>query len=151
MPVQLPIGLRRAGYRAAYNLLRVYWWARRPEVRGVKCVLTRGDRVLLVRHTYGDRHWDLPGGRIKRDEPALKTAQREMHEELGVLIEDWAPIGVVSRRADFRRDRMQVFQADLRDGEIELDPGELATGHWFARRELPTDVASYVPQILAER
>lgn len=151
MPVHLPTALRRAGYRAAYNVLRVYWFVRRPEVRGVKCVLTKGDRVLLVRHTYGERRWDLPGGRMRRDEPGINAARREMHEELGVLIEDWAPIGIVSGTAEFRRDRMQIFQADIRDGEIELDRGELATGHWFARRELPADVASYVPQILADR
>ncbi len=88
---------------------------------------------------------------MRRDEPALSTARREMHEELGVLIEDWSPIGVVSGTAEFRRDRMQIFQAEIRDGEIEIDRGELATMHWFPRRELPDDVAAYVPQILAER
>jgi NADH pyrophosphatase NudC (nudix superfamily) len=46
---------------------------------------------------------------------------------------------------------MQIFQAEIRDGEIEIDRGELATMHWFPRRELPGDVAVYVPQILAER
>jgi 8-oxo-dGTP diphosphatase len=126
----------------------VYWFLRRPEVRGVKCVLTRGEDVLLVRHAYGDRRWDLPGGRIRRDEPALMTAAREMHEELGVLIEDWAPIGVVTGGAEFRRDRMQIFQAELRDGDIELERAELATMQWFPRRELPRDVPGYVPQIL---
>src|SRR5579875_1019747 len=85
--VRLPVGLKRTGYRTAYNVLRVYWFVRRPEVRGVKCVLTKGDRVLLVRHTYGDRRWDLPGGRMRRDEPAVNTARREMQEELGVEIQ----------------------------------------------------------------
>jgi 8-oxo-dGTP pyrophosphatase MutT (NUDIX family) len=149
--VRLPIPVRRAGYRAAYGLLRVYWFVRRPEVRGVKCVLTRGDHVLLVRHTYGDRRWDLPGGRMRRDEAAIGAARREMHEELGVLIQDWAPFGVVLGTAEFRRDRMQIFHAEIRDGEIEIDRGELATMHWFPRRDLPADVATYVPQILAER
>jgi 8-oxo-dGTP pyrophosphatase MutT (NUDIX family) len=149
--VRLPIALRRAGYRTAYGLLRVYWFVRRPEVRGVKCVLTRGDRVLLVRHTYGDRRWDLPGGRMRRDEAALSTARREMQEELGLMIQDWAPIGVVLGTAEYRRDRMQIFHAEVNDGEIEIDRGELATMHWFPRRELPADVPKYVPQILAHR
>ena len=145
----LPITVRRAGYRTAYNVLRVYWFVRRPEVRGVKCVLTRGEEVLLVRHTYGDRRWDLPGGRIKRDEPALNTARREMHAELGVRIEDWAPLGLVTGTAEFRRDRMQIFHAEINDGELlEIDRGELATTHWFPRRDLPRDVPKYVPQIL---
>jgi 8-oxo-dGTP pyrophosphatase MutT (NUDIX family) len=147
--VQVPIAVRRAALRGAWAALRVYWFLARPEVRGVKCVLTKGDKVLLVRHTYGDGRWDLPGGRMKRGEPALDTARREMREELGVLIDDWAPFGVVVGRAEFRRDRMQIFQAELRDGDIEIDRGELATMRWFPRRELPRDVPQYVPQILA--
>jgi 8-oxo-dGTP pyrophosphatase MutT (NUDIX family) len=146
--VRLPIPVRRAAYRGAYAGLRVYWFVRRPEVRGVKCVLTQGDLVLLARHTYGDRHWDLPGGRMRRDEPPFSAARREMNEELGLLIEDWKPIGVVSGTAQFRRDRMQIFHAEMRDGEIEIDRGELATTRWFPRHEPPENVASYVPQIL---
>ncbi len=121
-----------------------------PRSAGSSACSPAGDRVLLVRHTYGDRRWDLPGGRMRRDEAALSTARREMHEELGVLIQDWAPIGVVSGTAEFRRDRMQIFHAEISDGEIEIDRGELATMHWFPRRELPDDVAKYVPQILAD-
>ena len=40
--------------RIAYAGLRTYWFlAPAPSVVGVKCVLTDGDDVLLVRHTYG--------------------------------------------------------------------------------------------------
>jgi hypothetical protein len=74
-----------------------------------------------------------------------------MQEELGLMIQDWAPIGVVLGTAEYRRDRMQIFHAEVNDGEIEIDRGELATMHWFPRRELPADVPKYVPQILAHR
>ena len=111
-------------------------------MRGVKCVLTNGDEVLLVRHTYGDREWDLPGGRIRRDEPAVNTARREMHEELGVLIDDWAPLGEVSGTVDHRRDRMQCFQAEMRDARLEIDLGELAVVDWFPPRGLPDDLGA---------
>src|SRR5436309_2551238 len=140
-PVRIPVAVRRAALRGAYNGLRVYWFLAHPEVQGVKCVLTKGEHVLLVRHTYGDRGWDLPGGRIRRDEPAVATARREMHEELGVLIDDWTPLGEVSGTAQHRRDRMQIFQAELPDSDIEIDRGELAEMHWFPRRGLPRDVA----------
>ena len=147
--MRLPIPVRRWGYRCAYSLLRVYWLLAHPEVRGVKCVLTNGDDVLLVRHTYGDREWDLPGGRIRRDEPPANTARREMHEELGVLIDDWAPLGEVSGTVDHRRDRMQCFEAEMRDGRIEIDRGELAVVDWFPRERLPDDLGRYVREILS--
>ena len=69
------------------------WWAVRG--LGVKCVLTDGDRVLLVRHTYGPREWDLPGGGVKRGERPATTARREMHEELGSKIDDLRDAGEV--------------------------------------------------------
>src|SRR5438067_13089326 len=94
--MRVPIPLLRVMYRCAYWLLRAYWFVRRPEVQGVKCVLTDGDQVLLVRHTYGHREWDLPGGAVKRDEPPLNAARREMHEELGIRNEEWISIGQVS-------------------------------------------------------
>jgi ADP-ribose pyrophosphatase YjhB (NUDIX family) len=146
--VRIPVALRRAALRGAYAVLRVYWFLVHPEVQGVKCVLTHGEHVLLVRHTYGDRGWDLPGGRVRRDEPAVHAARREMHEELGVLIDDWAPLGEVVGTVDHRRDRMQCFQAEVRDGRLEIDPGELAAVQWFARRQLPDRVGHYVREIL---
>src|ERR1700734_2481734 len=82
-PMAPAIRARRLAYRVAAQLLRFL----RPLVPidwgGVKCVLTDGDRVLLVRHTYGSRQWDLPGGGRHRGERSIDAARREMHEELG--------------------------------------------------------------------
>jgi ADP-ribose pyrophosphatase YjhB (NUDIX family) len=149
--VRVPIPVRRAALRGAYAGLRVYWFVARPEVYGVKCVLTKGDHVLLVRHTYGDREWDLPGGRIRRDEPAVSTARREMHEELGLDIDEWSPLGEVIGMVEHRRDRMQCFHAEVRDGRLEVDRGELAAVQWFPRESLPADIGRYVREILGRR
>jgi ADP-ribose pyrophosphatase YjhB (NUDIX family) len=146
--VRVSIAVRRAALRGAYAVLRVYWFLAHPEVQGVKCVLTHGEHVLLVRHTYGDRGWDLPGGRVRRDEPAVHTARREMQEELGVVIENWSPLGEVVGTVDHRRDRMQCFQAEIRDGRLRIDAGELAAVQWFPRRQLPDRVGHYVREIL---
>ena len=51
-------------------MLRAYRFVLHPRVRGVRCVLVHGDELLLVRHSYGDRRWGLPGGLIKRSEDA---------------------------------------------------------------------------------
>jgi 8-oxo-dGTP diphosphatase len=147
--MRVPIPLLRMMYRCAYWLLRAYWFVRRPEVQGVKCVLTEGDQVLLVRHTYGHREWDLPGGAVKRDEPPLNAARREMHEELGIRIEDWISLGQVSADVDHRRDRIHCFQAELHEPRITVDRGELAAASWFPRKALPPELGRYVDRILA--
>ncbi len=147
--VQLPVALRRRAYRLAYLLLRVYWFVARPRTNGVKCVLTDGDRVLLVRHTYGRAEWELPGGSIKARERPSSAARREMHEELGVAIEDWTALGEISGRTRHRRETLHCFRAELHDPVLTLDRGEIDAARWFPRSELPPDLGRYVQPILA--
>jgi 8-oxo-dGTP pyrophosphatase MutT (NUDIX family) len=147
--VELPVPIRRLGYRVAYAGLRVYWFVRRPQGRGVKCVITDRERVLLVRHTYGNRGWDLPGGGVKRGEAPASAARREMGEELGVSIEDWQPLGEVSIDMPYRRDNVECFHAELGDARIQIDRGELADARWFPAAALPEDLGRYARRILS--
>ena len=141
--------VRRVAYRAGYQVLRLVWLVRRPAISGVKCVLTDGDNVLLVRHTYGRPQWDLPGGRIERSEPPLDTARREMAEELGVRVADWNQLGEFQMTTDHRRDTVHLFHAELHAQPVTIDRGELSVARWFRRGELPVDLAPHVPPILA--
>lgn len=147
--MRLPIALRRLGYRLAYRALRVYWFLLRPKLSGVKCVLTDRDEVLLVRHTYGPRVWELPGGAIKRREPPLSAARREIAEELGVSIDDWHSLGAVAVTFDHRTDHVHCFQAELPTRELTIDRGEIAAAAWFPRAGLPPDLGRYAGRIMA--
>jgi 8-oxo-dGTP pyrophosphatase MutT (NUDIX family) len=146
--VSLPLPLRRLGYRVAYAGLRAWWFVRRPDLSGVKCVLTSGDEVLLVRHTYGPRVWDLPGGAIKRSESPVTAASREMGEELGVSIDDWQPLGEVAVTLDHRVDHVHCFSAESPTRELTIDLGELAVARWFPRHALPAKLGRYAARIL---
>jgi 8-oxo-dGTP pyrophosphatase MutT (NUDIX family) len=147
--VSATVTLRRLGYRVAYRLLQVFWFITRPTKRGVKCVVTDRDRVLLVRHTYGRRSWDVPGGSMKRSESPLSAARREMSEELGLDGVDWTPIGELHGRVDRRHDTIHCFRVELSEPDLRLDLGELATAGWFDRSELPDDRSPYVDEIVA--
>jgi 8-oxo-dGTP pyrophosphatase MutT (NUDIX family) len=140
---------RRWAIRSAYRVLRVYWFLRRPRMSGVKCVLTREDRVLLVRHTYGRDDWDLPGGAMKSGEEPVHAARREIREELGVTIDDWRSLGVITGRADYRHDTLHCFQAPLGELQLTLDGTEIDRAGWFERPALPPNLSRYVPRILA--
>ena len=143
--------LLRLCFRVGYRVLRVWWAVARPEKRGVKCVLTRGDRILLVRHTYGVRErWELPGGGVKRREEPRAAATRETREELGVEVADWTPLGDLFERIDRKRDRLWCFSAELgEERTIELDRAEIAAADWFTRDDLPAERAKYVTRIVA--
>jgi ADP-ribose pyrophosphatase YjhB (NUDIX family) len=141
--------VRRLAYRAAYSMLRLIWLLRRPTQIGVKCLLINDGRILLVRHTYGDRSWDLPGGMLKRHEQPLSAARREMREELGVEGAGWTSLGAVQGTVHHRRDTIHCYRAELTAPGLTLDLGELAAAGWFTRSELPPDLGPYVVPIVA--
>jgi 8-oxo-dGTP pyrophosphatase MutT (NUDIX family) len=146
--MRLSLQARRVAMRLAYAGLRTYWFVARPSIVGVKCVLTHGDDVLLVRHTYGNRSWDLPGGTVRRREVPRDAARREMNEELGRRIEDWIPLGELFVNTSHHDDNLHLFQARVADPAVELNLTELAEAAWFPRDALPADLARFVRPIL---
>ncbi|HEY5189416.1 MAG TPA: NUDIX domain-containing protein [Solirubrobacteraceae bacterium] len=145
----LSVRARRLAYRAAYRVLQVVWVVLRPEVRGVKCLITHGDQILLVRHTYGPRDWDLPGGTMRRGEPPQQTAAREMNEELGIEDADWIEAGKIRGREGHRNDHIHCFTTELATPQVTPDPVELDAVRWFPRGSLPAELSRYVRPIVS--
>ena len=134
------------GYRLALLVMRGWWAVRRPVSSGVRCVLRDGDAFVLVRHTYGDERWMLPGGRVGRSEGPLETARREMDQELGVSGTGWREIGVLPARAGFRRETTgdefrrhstHYIEAAVPRGELRPRRAELRDAGWFTLATLP--------------
>jgi 8-oxo-dGTP diphosphatase len=97
----------------------------------VKCVLRDGERVLFVRHTYGDRSsWELPGGSLRRDEDAEAGLRREMREELGIELGGLRELGRVEVSGARKHTQLFCFEAERGGAAVRLDPGELAEGRW---------------------
>jgi ADP-ribose pyrophosphatase YjhB (NUDIX family) len=138
--------LRTAGYRLALLLLRGWWVVRRPRSSGVRCIVRNEGAILLVRHSYGDRRWMLPGGRVRRGEDPITTAGREMRQELDICCQHWKLAGCVAARASYRRRspkegfrRHSTFylQGDVATAAAHPRPGELSDARWFEK--LPHD------------
>jgi ADP-ribose pyrophosphatase YjhB (NUDIX family) len=146
----VPAFIRRWGYRAAARLLAVHRFVRRPTVRGVRCVLSRGDEVLLVRHTYGDRRWALPGGLTKRREDPEATARREMAEELGLHVASWRALGEIEFVGTDRAHHVVAcFAAPAPDGELIANAAEIGRLRWFGAGALPDDMLDRTAEIVA--
>jgi 8-oxo-dGTP pyrophosphatase MutT (NUDIX family) len=130
--------LRRLGYRGAWWGLRAWWLVRRPHTAGVKLVARDSERVLFVRHAYGDRRgWELPGGGVRRREAPADAARREAREELGVDSPGWRPLTVLEIRGMGKRTTLHVFEAPVAGATVHLQLAELAEGRWAPLDEPP--------------
>lgn len=93
-----------------------------------------GGRVLLLKATYGDAAWGLPGGALDPGETVHEALCRECAEELGCEIQILYLSGVYSHT------RMQshafIFRCELNDGsEIRLS-AEHSDYRYFSTDEL---------------
>jgi ADP-ribose pyrophosphatase YjhB (NUDIX family) len=144
--------LKRLAYRVASPLLRAWWAIWRSDHEGVKCVITNGGEVLLVRHTYGDRRrWDFPGGFVRRGEEPVEAGRREMAEELDLALRagDLHPLGALALRLGRRTGTVHYYWLELADRALDPDPGELAEVAWFAPGALPRRLGEHVRLALA--
>jgi len=145
------LALIRFGYRVAWVGLWLLRGVYRVRARGSKGVVVHDGRVLLVRHSYGPRTWELPGGGARRSESSLEALRRELSEELGL---DWAaatatPLGMLAGPGRHSAARVACYLVELR-GEPQLRPDrrEITRIGWFAVDAPPARLGWHVAEAL---
>lgn len=93
------MSLRRRLVRTVFTFLHGFrlalWKVTGPPGAGVHAIPVTGEgKVVLVRLTYAPG-WRVPGGGLKRGEPAEQAMLRELREEIGMLSH-----GAIERLAD---------------------------------------------------
>jgi 8-oxo-dGTP pyrophosphatase MutT (NUDIX family) len=91
-----------------------------PVAYGACGLVERDGKVLLVRHSYV-AGWLLPGGGVRRGEPAEQAIVRELREEIG-LIRSAPPefFGLYSRKTGWATNVIVLYR--LRDAEFTFRP-----------------------------
>ena len=133
----MPKALLRLGYRFAYIVLATTWAVVGRGPAGVKCVILRDEDVLLVRHTYGPRRWELPGGTKRPWEGAAATARREAREEVGADLAEWAPLREMVTKIGRARVRLHTYTATVETLDPQVDGVEIAEARFFPAADLP--------------
>jgi ADP-ribose pyrophosphatase YjhB (NUDIX family) len=147
----VPTSVHRVAYRVGFLALKPWWLVTRPQTNGVKVVVRRGDRVLLVRHAYTRRNmWDIPGGFVRAGEDPVVALRRELREELG--IEPAAPplhLGSAPARNDGKREILHAYAVDVAGEDVTPNTAELAEVRWVRRDELPQQTRRYARRVVA--
>lgn len=144
--------------KVGYALTRVYEILPLPKIPGVLVVLTYEGKVLLVRHSYGDDGWFLPGGLRMWFKSPIDQARNEIRQELGIEPPNLEPLGNVksgTRKIDIFVGELSFFRNFKKSPEIEtygffkeselVDMGiELSPVAQFALLQIGWD-AAYAP------
>jgi 8-oxo-dGTP pyrophosphatase MutT (NUDIX family) len=112
-----------------------------PHLRGSVVGIPGGPAVLLTRRAVGLRahsgQWALPGGRVEPGESALDAARRELWEEIGLVLDASAVIGVLDdypTRSGYVITPVVFWGGD--DPRLSTDPGEVRAVHRVSFHEL---------------
>ncbi len=106
-----------------------------------KVILVKEGRVLIsLGHTNdGNTLWDLPGGRIHRDEKPGDAVTREVMEELGIPIRIGSIIFIEQFLHPEAPTLLIVYEAELENPALafELPTDEVDEVRWITKEELP--------------
>ena len=97
------------------------------------------ERILLVRHNYGDGRWGLPGGGIEANETVVDALRREVHEETGLEVEPDRLIGSYSRPDGAGT---LLIRCRVTGGQLASSNGEIAEIRFFDRARLPEGLSA---------
>lgn len=126
--------------RMADRLRRLVWRAFGPRTIGIRGLVVDGDgRVLLVRHSYGQPTWHLPGGGVKRRETLVQALARELREEVSVTVTGPVRLhGTFSNMTEGKSDHISVFVVEhwQRDAEPDAD-AEIEAAAFYGPDGLP--------------
>lgn len=98
--------------------------------------------ILLVRHTYGEFNWEIPGGLGEASESADETAVREVREETGLDVAAERLACVYWERA---ADMHHFVFACRRTQRTEPRPSssEISEVRWCDRTALPRPISDF--------
>ena len=139
--------LVQLGYKVAARLRRFYWFVFRPKTFGVKCVVQHHGRWLMIRNSYGNGHWTLPGGGLHRGEEPEHAAIREVREEVGVELAHVESIGSYENNREYKHDTVYCFVGSAASPDHRIDKKEVIEAAWFDPSALPERTGPSVVEI----
>lgn len=113
-----------------------------PDIHVSAAIITDATGRVLVVRKHGTERFMQPGGKPEAGETAAQTLTRELHEELGLRIDEHAlrPLGVfVADAANEPGHRViaTAFATNAEPGDVQVQ-AELAELRWIT----PADAAS---------
>lgn len=115
-------------------------------------VMDSRDRVLLVRQGRTRHDWELPGGKVRKEESLLTALHREVEEETEIRIAPRRLIGVYFIRDGIELFHNFVFVCDVSSNgaKPKPNPPEIAECGFFSTDQLPKPIRPFTRQRISD-
>lgn len=108
---------------------------------GVRALVVKDDKILLVKHTYRDG-WYLPGGGVNAKETSEQAVIRETFEEVGGKISKRPKLlGVFYNPYHGWDDYVVLYKVEI-DSFEQIFSREIAERGWFTISNLPNGTSA---------
>lgn len=136
-------------YKLFYPLDRMSRYVFPRKTHGVKGVVRHEDKILLVRHTYGNTEaWMLPGGKVESGEALEAALHREIREEVGLSLTKTEFLCKFPAPG-LPGDTVHCFVAHASSDMVAPDGMEIAEAVWFSHDKLPENIPSHTKLVLS--
>lgn len=103
-------------------------------------IFSASGEVLLVRLSYDQGQWAMPGGGVRAGESPAEAVIREVREETGLEVEIESLYGVYWRRDSDTL--IFAFRCRAVGGTLEPDGGEILETRYFPPDALPRPITN---------
>lgn len=117
----------------------------RPRVGCGAAILDDQGRLLLVKRVKNPEadHWGVPGGKLDWGEAAHACAEREIHEELGIIIKTGRVLSVTDMVAPDYHWVAITYSVEIFEGEPAIQEAHaMHDWGWFALDALPSPLTA---------
>lgn len=108
------------------------------------CLIIQKGKLFLL-HREDEGWWEVPGGKVNKDESPTQAAVRETREETGVEVELKKPFYSGEFQKDGEMFLWHGYIAEVKEGEPESKEDIFTDSGWFTAEDL--DEADTAPNL----